>query len=71
MLDEKAKRVHLRDDTGRAKAKATNLLSEDVLEPLRLSLAALRRDNPKTEVAAHHIDLVLETVERGLSWFKE
>lgn len=71
VLDEKAKRVHLRDDTGRAKAKATNLLSEDVLEPLRLSLAALRRDNPKTEVAAHHIDLVLETVERGLSWFKE
>jgi hypothetical protein len=71
VLDEKAKRVHLRDDTGRAKAKAINLLSEEVLEPLRLSLSALRRDNPKIEVAAHHIDLVVETVERELPWFKE
>jgi hypothetical protein len=70
-LNERAKRTHLRDDTGRIKAKAFNLLTEDVLEPLSLSLAALRREKPKTEVAAHYVELAIESIERNLKWFKE
>jgi hypothetical protein len=69
--DEKAERTHLRDHTGQAKSKAINLLTEDVIEPLRLSLAALKRENPKTEVATYQIELVLENVERELKWFTE
>lgn len=70
-LDERATRTHLRASEGKVRAKAFNLLSEDVLEPLKLSLAALRRENPKTEVAAHQVELVVESIERDLSWFKE
>lgn len=68
-LDERATRTHLRDNAGQAKAKAFNLLSEDVLEPLKLSLAALQREKPKTEVAAHHIELAVENIEREIKWF--
>ena len=70
-LDEKATRTHLRDNEGKAKAKAINLLSEEVLEPLRLSLSALQREKPKTEVAAHQIELVLESIKRDLQWFRK
>lgn len=70
-LDERAKRTHLRDNTGQVKARAFNLLSEDVLEPLKLSLSALQREKPKTEVAAHHIELAVESIERDIKWFKE
>lgn len=70
-LDERASRTHLRDSEGKVRARAFNLLSEDVLEPLKLSLAALVRDNPKTEVAIHQIELVIESIERDLKWFRE
>ncbi|MHA5671455.1 hypothetical protein [Pseudomonas aeruginosa] len=70
-LDERAKRTHLRDNTGQVKAKAFNLLAENVLEPLKLSLSALQREKPKTEVAAHHIELAVESIERDIKWFKE
>ncbi|MNL32054.1 hypothetical protein D3C87_1538800 [compost metagenome] len=70
-LDERATRTHLRDNAGQAKGKAFNLLSEDVLEPLKLSLAALQRERPKTEVAAHHIELAVENIEREIKWFSE
>ncbi|MCY1311227.1 hypothetical protein D9M70_615080 [compost metagenome] len=70
-LDERATRTHLRDNAGQAKAKAFNLLSEAVLEPLRLSLAALQREKPKIEVAAHHIELAVESIEREIKWFSE
>lgn len=70
-LDERAKRTHLRDNTGQVKARAFNLLTEDVLEPLKLSLSALQREKPKTEVAAHHIELAVESIERDIKWFKE
>ncbi|MGM8936675.1 hypothetical protein ACS8E9_17650 [Pseudomonas neustonica] len=70
-LDERAKRTHLRDGTGQVKAKAFNLLTEDVLEPLKLSLSALQREKPKTDVAAHHIELAVESIERDIKWFKE
>lgn len=70
-LNERAARTHLRDSEGKVRAKAFNLLSEEVLEPLRLSLAALQRENPKTESAIHQIELVLESIERDISWFKE
>ncbi|MGN8261602.1 hypothetical protein ACLEJW_20035 [Pseudomonas sp. SMSB3] len=70
-LDERAKRTHLRDNTGQVKAKAFNLLIENVLEPLKLSLSALQREKPKTEVAAHHIELAVESIERDIKWFKE
>lgn len=68
-LDERATRTHLRDNAGHAKAKAFNLLSEDVLEPLKLSLAALQREKPKTEVAVHQIELAVESIEREIKWF--
>ena len=70
-LDERATRTHRRDNAGQAKGKAFNLLSEDVLEPLKLSLAALQRERPKTEVAAHHIELAVENIEREIKWFSE
>lgn len=70
-LDERAKRTHLRDNTGQVKAKAFNLLTEDVVEPLKLSLSALQRENPKTAVAIHHIELAMESIERDIKWFKE
>lgn len=70
-LDERAKRTHLRDNTGQVKARAFNLLTEDVLEPLKLSLSALQREKPKTEVAAHHIELAVESIERDIKWFRE
>ena len=70
-LNERAKRTHLRDNTGQVKAKAFNLLTEDVLEPLKLSLAALRREKPKAEVAAHHVELAMESIEKGMKWFTE
>ncbi|KAB0482230.1 hypothetical protein SAMN04490202_3332 [Pseudomonas reinekei] len=70
-LDERAKRTHLRDNTGQVKARAFNLLTENVLEPLKLSLSALQREKPKTEVAAHHIELAVESIGRDIQWFKE
>ncbi|MBA4500893.1 hypothetical protein [Marinobacterium marinum] len=70
-LDARAARTHLRDNEGKVRAKAFNLLSEEVLEPLRLSLSALQRENPKTKVAIHQIELVVESIERDLQWFKE
>ena len=70
-LDERATRTHLRDNAGQAKAKAFNLLSEAVLEPLKLSLAALQREKPKIDVAAHHIELAVESIEREIKWFSE
>lgn len=70
-LDERAKRTHLRDNVGQVQAKAFNLLSEEVLEPLKLSLSALQREKPKTEVAAHHIELAVESIERDIKWFTE
>lgn len=69
--DEKAKRVHLHDDSERAKARAINLLSEDVLEPIKICLSVLRRDNPMVDVALDHIERIEENVERGLQWFKK
>ena len=67
--DEKAKRVHLKDDTGKVKSKAYNLLNEDVLSPLKLCMSALDREAPKTNVALHHIDLIVEKIEGEISWF--
>ncbi|WP_151996003.1 hypothetical protein [Buttiauxella massiliensis] len=71
VLDDKALRVHLKDDVSKAKSRAFNLLNEEVMEPLRLSLNALQREKPKVEIAAHQIDLVLESIERELTWFKK
>lgn len=70
-LDEQAERVHLRDDVGKAKAKAYNLLREEVVMPLELSLKALQREVPKVANAEHQIELVLESIEREIEWFKK
>ncbi|WP_028765114.1 hypothetical protein [Shewanella colwelliana] len=69
-LSEQATRVHLRDDAGKAKSKAHNLISEDVEPALQLSLKALMREKPKVEVAVHQIELALESIEESLPWFK-
>jgi hypothetical protein len=69
-LSEQANRVHLRDDAGKAKSKAYNLLSEDIEPAMQLSLKALNRERPKVEVAIHQIELALESIEENLSWFK-
>lgn len=71
VLDDKALRVHLKDDVSKAKSRAFNLLNEEVMEPLKLALNALQREKPKVEIAAHEIDLVLESIERELAWFKK
>lgn len=68
-LDEKAKRVHLKDDAGKAKSRAYNILNDDTLTPLKLCLSALDRETPKTEVALHHIELIVENLEGELPWF--
>ena len=70
-LFEQAKRVHLKDDTTTAKAKAYNLIAEDIEPPLQLSLKALLRDNPKVESAVYQIELALESIEKELSWFNK
>ncbi|MGU5711886.1 hypothetical protein [Aeromonas caviae] len=70
-LDDKALRVHLKDDVSQAKSRAFNLLNEEVVAPLRLSLQALQRENPKVHVAEHQVELVLECVKRELEWFKK
>lgn len=70
-LDQRAKRTHLKDNERQAKAKAYNLLAEEVLEPLRLSLAALSRERPKTEIAIYNIENIIECVEGDLECFKE
>lgn len=71
VLDDKALRVHLKDDVSKTKSRAFNLLNEDVMEPLKLSLNALQRENPKVEIATHYVELVLESIERELSWFRK
>lgn len=70
-LDQQAQRVHLRDDASKAKSKAYNLLTEEVDGPLKLSLKALLRESPKVEVAAHQIELAIESINRELKWFKK
>jgi len=69
-LSEQATRVHLRDDAGKAKSKAYNLITEDVKPAMQLSLKALMREKPKVEVAVHQIELALESIEDNLKWFK-
>ncbi|PMG50702.1 hypothetical protein [Shewanella sp. 10N.286.52.B9] len=69
-LSEQATRVHLRDDAGKAKSKAYNLITEDVEPAMQLSLKALMREKPKIEVAVHQIELALESIEESLPWFK-
>lgn len=69
-LSEQATRVHLRDDAGKAKSKAYNLISEDIEPAMQLSLKALMREKPKVEVAVHQIELTLESIEESLPWFK-
>ncbi|HGM6604266.1 TPA: hypothetical protein ACKQCM_003251 [Serratia marcescens] len=71
VLDDKALRVHLKDDVSKTKSRAFNLLNEDVMEPLKLSLNALQREKPKVEIATHYVELVLESIERELSWFRK
>jgi hypothetical protein len=69
-LSEQATRVHLRDDAGKAKSKAYNLISEDIEPAVQLSLKALMREKPKVEVAIHQLELALESIEENLPWFK-
>lgn len=69
--NEKAKRVHLYDDTEQAKARAINLLEKGVLEPIKLCLSALRRDKPKVEFASLKLEIIEENIEKELKWFKK
>lgn len=69
-LDARADRTHLRDDEKRVRAKAFNLMTEDVLEPLKLALVVLQREKPKVESAAYQIESAIDSIERELKWFK-
>ncbi|GEM77860.1 hypothetical protein [Vibrio superstes] len=69
-LSEQASRVHLRDDAGKAKSKAYNLLTEDVDPAIQLTLKALMREKPKVDVAIHKLEGALERIEENLRWFK-
>jgi hypothetical protein len=63
--------VHLKDDHNKVKSKTLNLLEEDVIPLLQTSLHALNKDTPKTHVAIHNIDLVLENIEGTIKWLKK
>ena len=67
----KAQKVHLKDDTSKAKAKALNFLEEEVLPSLQNSHKALDRETPKVHVALHNLDVMIERVEEELEWFKK
>ncbi|HFI9374542.1 TPA: hypothetical protein ACGSSZ_004491 [Vibrio parahaemolyticus] len=67
----KAQKVHLKDDTSKAKAKALNFLEEEVLSTLENSYKALDREAPKVHVALHNLDVMIERVEEELRWFKK
>lgn len=69
-LDARADRTHLRDDEKTVRAKAFNLMTEDVLEPLKLALVVLQREKPKVESAAYQIESAMDSIERELKWFK-
>ena len=71
VMHVKAERVHLKDDTGKVKSKAINLLEEDVLPSLKTSLKGLKKDEPKVDFAVDKIDLVIEYIEGALQWFKK
>lgn len=66
-----AQKVHLKDDTSKAKAKALNFLEEEVLPNLENSYKALEREKPKVHVALHNLDLMIERVEEELKWFRK
>ncbi|HAS6345177.1 TPA: hypothetical protein RQK94_001108 [Vibrio vulnificus] len=66
-----AQKVHLKDDTSKAKAKALNFLEEEVLPNLENSYKALDRDNAKVHVALHNLDVMIERVEEELKWFRK
>ncbi|MPW37476.1 hypothetical protein [Vibrio sp. B1Z05] len=66
-----AQKVHLKDDTSKAKAKALNFLEEEVLPNLENSYKALDRENPKLHVALHNLDVMIERVEEELKWFRK
>ncbi|MEZ9819673.1 hypothetical protein AB4238_03455 [Shewanella sp. 10N.286.45.A1] len=70
-LSLKAQKVHLKDDTSKAKAKALNFLEEELLSTLQSSLKALDRETPKVHIAVHNIDVMIERVEEELEWFKK
>jgi hypothetical protein len=63
--------VHLKDDHNKVKSKTLNLFEEDVIPLLRTSLHALNKDTPKTHVAIHNIDLVLDNIEGTIKWLKK
>ncbi|AWB57833.1 hypothetical protein [Colwellia sp. Arc7-D] len=71
VMQVKAERVHLKDDTGKVKSKAINLLEEDVLPTLKTSLKGLKKDEPKVSFAVDKLDLVIEDIEGALQWFKK
>ena len=71
VMHVKAERVHLKDDTGKVKSKAINLLEEDVLPTLKTSLKGLKKEEPKVSFAVDKIDLVIEDIEGALQWFKK
>lgn len=66
-----AQKVHLKDDTSKAKAKALNFLEEEVLLTLQNSFKALDRETPKIHIALHNLDVMIERVEEELEWFKK
>ncbi len=70
-LDQRTKRTHLKDNERNVKAIAYNLLTENVLEPLLLSLSALNRERPKVEVAIDKIKTTIEHIEGDLECFKD
>lgn len=70
-LDQRTKRTHLKDNERNVKAIAYNLLTENVLEPLRLSLSALNRERPKVEIAIDKIKTTIEHIEGDLECFQD
>ena len=70
-LDQRAKRTHLKDNERQVKATAYNLLTEEVLEPLKSALSALSLNNPDIDIASYYINFSIEKIEGALPCFKE
>lgn len=70
-LDQRAERVHLRDDTDKMRSKALNLLEDDLNPMLITSLKALKHTPPLLDHGVNYIERAQLQIEGAIAWFKK
>lgn len=70
-LDQRAERVHLRDDTDKMRSKALNLLEDDLNPMLTTGLKALKRSPPLIDHGINYIERAQTQIEGAIAWFKK